>query len=117
TRAWSKRFFDKMHKMPTMNHAGVYSATTIYLEAVQATGTDDADTVMAYLHKNKFSDMFAKNMYVREDGRMIHDMYAFQVKKPSEPKKPWDSSTLKAVIPAKDAFRPISTSQCPLVKK
>src|SRR5215471_6683524 len=108
TRAWSKRFFERMKKMPTMDHAGVYSATLMYLNAVKATGTDDADTVMAYLKKNKVSDMFGKNMYVRPDGRMIHDMYLFQVKKPQESKKPWDYYSLRALIPAETAFQPLS---------
>jgi len=117
TRAWSKRYFEKMKKMPTMNHAGVYSATLMYLEAVQATGSDDADTVMAYLKKNKHSDMFAKNLSVREDGRAIHPMYLFQVKKPSESKKPWDYYWVRAPIPAEIAFQPLDKSRCPLIKK
>jgi len=117
TRAWSKRYFEKMNKMPTMNHAGVYSATMMYLNAVKATGTDDADTVMAYLKKNKVSDMFGKNMYLRDDGTLVHQMYLFQVKKPSESKKPWDYYNVRAPIPAEVAFQPLKDSRCPLVKK
>jgi branched-chain amino acid transport system substrate-binding protein len=117
TRKWSKRFFDKTKKMPTMIHAGVYSAVTMYLNAVKATGTDDADTVMAWLRKNKHSDMFGKNMTLREDGRLVHDMYLFQVKKPSESKGEWDYYNVRQTIPADQAFQPLSLSRCPLIKK
>jgi branched-chain amino acid transport system substrate-binding protein len=117
TRKWSKRFFEKMKKMPSMNHAGVYSAVTMYLNAVKATGTDDADTVMKWLRENKHSDMFGKNMVVREDGRLLHDMYLMQVKKPEESKTPWDYYNVRQVIPAAEAFQPLSASRCPLVKK
>jgi branched-chain amino acid transport system substrate-binding protein len=117
TRKWSKRYFDKMKKMPSMNQAGVYSAVTMYLNAVKGTGTDDADAVMAWLRKNPQSDMFGKNMKLREDGRLVHDMYLFQVKKPSESKGPWDYYNMRQVIPADAAFQPLSASRCPLVKK
>jgi branched-chain amino acid transport system substrate-binding protein len=90
TRAWSKRFFEKTKKMPTMIQAGVYSATTMYLNAVKATGTDDADAIMEWLRANKHNDMFGSDMTLRQDGRLVHDMYLFQVKKPSESKGPWD---------------------------
>jgi len=117
TRAFGKRFFDKMKKMPTMVQAGVYSSTLQYLKAVQAAGTDDADAVMAQLRKAKINDMFAKGGYIRADGRMVHEMYLMQVKKPSESKYPWDYYTIKAKIPGDQAFRPLSQSVCPLVKK
>jgi branched-chain amino acid transport system substrate-binding protein len=117
TRKWSKRFFEKTKKMPTMIHAGVYSAVTMYLNAVKATGTDDADTVMAWLRKNKHSDMFGKNMTLREDGRLVHDMYLFQVKKPSESKGEWDYYNVRQTIPADQAFQPLTLSRCPLIKK
>jgi branched-chain amino acid transport system substrate-binding protein len=117
TRAFGKRFFGKMKKMPTMVQAGVYSATLTYLRAVQAAGTDDADAVMAQLKKLKINDMFAKNGYVRQDGRMIHDMYLMQVKKPSESKYPWDYYTIKATIPGEQAYQPLSLSRCPMIKK
>ena len=117
TRKWSKRYFDKMKKMPSMNQAGVYSAVTMYLNAVKATGSDDADTVMAWLKAHPQSDMFGKNMKLREDGRLVHDMYLFQVKKPQESKAPWDYYHLREVIPADKAFQPLSLSRCPLVKK
>jgi branched-chain amino acid transport system substrate-binding protein len=117
TRKWGKRFFERTKKMPTMIHAGVYSAVTMYLNAVKATGTDDADAVMAWLRKSKHSDMFGKNMVLREDGRLIHDMYLLQVKKPAESKGPWDTYHVRQTIPADQAFQPLSLSRCPLVKK
>jgi len=117
TRAWSKRFFEKTQKMPTMIHAGVYSATTMYLNAVKATGTDDADTVMAWLRANRHSDMFGSEMRLREDGRLVHDMYLFQVKKPSESKGPWDYYHVREKIAADQAFQPISLSRCPLLNR
>jgi branched-chain amino acid transport system substrate-binding protein len=117
TRAWSKRFFEKTQKMPTMIHAGVYSATTMYLNAVKATGTDDADAVMAWLRANRHSDMFGSDMRLREDGRLVHDMYLFQVKKPSESKGPWDYYHVREKIAADQAFQPISLSRCPLLNR
>jgi len=117
TRKWGRRFFDKMKKMPTMVQAGAYSATLMYLNAVKATGTDDADTVMKWLRANKHSDMFGKNMVLREDGRLVHDMYLLQVKKPEESKSPWDYYNVRATIPAAEAFQPLAASRCPLVKK
>ena len=117
TRAWSKRFFEKTQKMPTMIHAGVYSATTMYLNAVKATGTDDADAVMAWMRANKHSDMFGSDMTLRQDGRLVHDMYLFQVKKPSESKGPWDYYHVREKIAADQAFQPISLSRCPLINR
>jgi branched-chain amino acid transport system substrate-binding protein len=117
TRRWSKRFFEKHKKMPSMVHAGVYSGTMMYLNAIKATGTDDADTVMKWLRANKHSDMFGKNMVLREDGRLVHDMYLLQVKKPAESKSPWDYYNVRATIPAAEAFQPLAQSRCPLVKK
>lgn len=117
TRAWSKRFYEKTKKMPTMIHAGTYSATLMYLNAVKATGTDNADAVMAWLRANPQSDMFARNMVLREDGRLVHDMYLFQVKTPAESKGEWDYYHVRQVIPADKAFQPLSESRCPLVKK
>ncbi len=117
TRKFGKRFFDKAKKMPSMIHAGVYSATLTYLKAVQAAGTDDADAVMAKLKSTPINDVFAKDGKIRVDGRMIHDMYLVQVKKPSESKYPWDYYQVKATIPAEEAFQPLSKSTCPLVKK
>ena len=117
TRAFGERFFKTIGKMPTMVHAANYSAVTNYLKAIDATGTDDADTVMNHLRKTKFEDMYARNGYLREDGLLIHDLYLFQVKSPAESRKPWDYYKLLNVIPGDKAFRPLSESVCPLVKK
>jgi len=117
TRAWSRRFFSKHKKMPSMLHAGTYSAVTTYLKAVQAAGTDDATAVMKKMKETPINDFFAKNGKIREDGRMVHDMYLVEVKKPAESKEPWDYYNIKAVIPGSEAFQPMSLSRCPLVKK
>jgi branched-chain amino acid transport system substrate-binding protein len=116
-RAWGRRFFDKMKRMPSMIQAGNFSAVTQYLIAVKAAGTDDADAVMAQLKKQKINDMFTKNGYVRVDGRMVHDMYLMQVKSPAESKEPWDYFKLVQTIPGEEAFTKLANSKCPLVKK
>ena len=115
TRAWSKRFFDRMGKMPTMINAGVYSSIMMYANAVRATGTDDADVIMEWLRNNPQSDMFGKNMTLRKDGRLVHDMYLMQVKKPSESEAEWDYYNVRQTIPGNEAFQPLSESRCPLV--
>lgn len=117
TRAWSKRFFDKMKRMPTMVQAGNYSSVYHYLKAVKAAGTDEAKAVMAKMREMPVNDFFAKNGKLRIDGRMVHDMYLAQVKKPSESKYPWDYYHIRQVIPADQAYIPLSESTCPLVKK
>ena len=117
TRKLGRRFFDKMKRMPTMTQAGVYSGVLSYLKAVRTARTDNADAVMAELKKMKINDSFASNAYIRKDGRMMHDMYLMQVKRPSESKYPWDYYNVKAVIPAEEAFQPLSMSRCPLVTK
>ncbi|MCC7548198.1 MAG: ABC transporter substrate-binding protein [Burkholderiales bacterium] len=117
TRKWSRRYFDRMKKMPSSNQAGVYSAVTMFLKAVDGAGTDDADAVMAWLRRNPQSDMFGKNMKLREDGRLLHEMYLFQVKKPGESNGPWDYYHVRQTIPADQAFQPLSASKCTLVKK
>ena len=99
SRAWSKRFFEQIKHMPTMNHAGIYSAVTHYLKAVQAAGTDEAQAVMAQMRAMPVNDMFATNGHLRIDGRMVHDMYLFQVKSPEESKGPWDYYKLVETIP------------------
>ena len=116
-REWARRFFTKMKRMPSMLQAGDYSAVTQYLTAVKTAGTDDPDTVMAQLKKQKINDMFAKNGYVRADGRMIHDMYLMQVKSPAESKEPWDYFKLAQTIPGEEAYTKLANSKCPLVKK
>jgi len=117
TRAWSKGFFDQHKRMPTMVHAGQYSSIYQYLKAVKAAGSDDTKKVIAQMKKTPINDFFAKNGVIREDGRMVHDMYLVQVKKPSDSKYPWDYYTVKATIPGEDAFVPLKDSRCPLVKK
>jgi branched-chain amino acid transport system substrate-binding protein len=117
TRAWSKRFFERRKAMPTMTHAGVYSAVSHYLKAVKAAGSDEAPAVMAKMRELPVADFFAKNGKLREDGRMVHDMLLVQVKSPAESKYPWDYYKILATIPGDQAFRPLSESECPLVKK
>src|SRR3984885_3637542 len=116
TRAFGKRFFDKMKKEPSMNQAGYYSATMTYLKAVKAAGTTDADKVMAELKKTKISDMFTKSGYVRADGLMVHDMYVMQVKSPQESKYAWDYYKVVKVMSGEQAFGPI-TGLCPIAPK
>ena len=116
TRAFAKRYFEKMKKEPTMDHAGYYSATMTYLKAVKAVGTTDSDKVMAELKKTKINDMFAKGGYIRADGVMVHDMYVMQVKTPQESKYPWDYYKVVKVISGEEAFGPI-TGRCPLAPK
>ncbi len=117
TRAWSRRFFEKQRKMPTMVQAGQYSSVYNYLKAVKAVNSDDTKKVMDYMKKTPINDFFAKNGRIQPNGRMVHDMYLAQVKKPEEAKYPWDYYTIKATIPADQAFTPLKDSTCPLVKK
>ncbi|HUO80446.1 MAG TPA: ABC transporter substrate-binding protein [Steroidobacteraceae bacterium] len=116
TRAFAKRFFEKIHREPTMHQAGDYSATLTYLKAVKAVGSTDADRVMAELKRMKINDMFAKGGYIRADGVMIHDMYVMQVKTPQESKYPWDYYKVVKVMPGEEAFGPV-TGLCPLAPK
>lgn len=116
TRAWSKKYFAKMKKEPSMLQAADYSATTNYLNAVKAVGSDDADKVMAQLRKTKVNDMFAKNAELRPDGRLVHDMYLMQVKTPKESKAPWDYYKVAATIPGAQAYTTKAESKCSLWK-
>jgi branched-chain amino acid transport system substrate-binding protein len=104
-------------RKPNSNHASVYSATMHYLKAIQAAGTDDTAAVMAKMREMPINDMFAKGGVLRPDGRMVHDMYLFQVKKPSESKGAWDYFNLKGTIKGSDAFLPLAQSRCAAVKK
>jgi branched-chain amino acid transport system substrate-binding protein len=108
TRAFSKRFFDKFKREPSMDQGGYYSATLTYLRAVKAVGSTDPDKVMAELKKTRINDMFAKNGYIRADGVMVHDMYVMQVKTPKESKYPWDYEKVVKVMPGEEAFGPIT---------
>jgi len=116
TRAFGKRFQERIKRMPTMNQAATYSATLHYLKAVQAAGTKDTKTVMAKMREMPVKDAFTDNGVLREDGRMVHSMFLFQVKKPEESKGPWDYYKLLAEVPADQAFRPLKDGGCPLVK-
>jgi branched-chain amino acid transport system substrate-binding protein len=117
TRAWSKRFAAANGgKYPTMVHAGVYAGVLHYLKAIAALKSDDADKVMAKMKATPTDDpLFGKGM-VRADGRVIHNAYLFEVKKPSESKGPYDYYKLRATIPADEAFRPLNEGGCSLVK-
>src|ERR1700712_5073357 len=116
TRAFSNRFNEKVGHMPTMLQAGLYSATMHYLKAIDAIGTDDALKVMAQMKATPIHDFFAKNGKIREDGRMVHEMYLFEVKKPEESKGEWDLYKMLAEVPGDEAFRPLDKGGCPLVK-
>lgn len=115
SRKWSKRYFEKMKKMPTMFHAGNYSATLQYVNAVNAVGTD-ADKVMNYFRQTKINDMFTKNGVIRPDGRMVHDMHLMQVKTPAESKYAWDYAKLIQTVPGEQVFMTKAESKCALWK-
>jgi len=117
TRAWSRRYFEKLKKMPNMSQAGTYSSVMHYLKAVQAAGTDETAAVMKQMKAMPINDFFARNGRIREDGRMVHDMYLFEVKSPAESKYPWDYYKLVATIPGEQAFISPAKSQCPLMKR
>ena len=115
TRAFAKKFYERRKAMPTMAQAGVYSGVLHYLKAVKAAGTTEGDAVAAKMREMPVNDAFAHNGTVRADGRMVHDMYLVEVKKPSESKGQWDFYKILATIPGKEAFRPLSESDCPLL--
>ncbi|QDQ25679.1 ABC transporter substrate-binding protein [Chitinimonas arctica] len=117
TRAFGNKFLAKAGSMPTMVHAGVYSSTMHYLNAIKAAGTDTPEAVMKKMRELPINDFFAKGGKLREDGRMVHDMYLVQVKKPSESRSVWDQLKLLATIPGDMAFKPLSASECALIKK
>jgi branched-chain amino acid transport system substrate-binding protein len=117
SRTWSKRFFAIHQRMPTSAHATVYSATRHYLRAIEAAGTDEAKAVMAKMREMPINDFFAKNGKLREDGRMVHDMYLVEVKTPAESRGPWDYYKIIATIPGDQAFRPAGEDGCPLIKR
>lgn len=117
SRAFARRFQQRVGQMPNMAHAGDYSSTMHYLKAVQAAGSDNPDAVSAKMRELTISDMFTKNGKIRADGRMVHDMYLWQVKSPAESKGPWDYLKPVKTIPGEEAFMPLSQSSCYLVKK
>jgi branched-chain amino acid transport system substrate-binding protein len=117
TRAFSKRFMERIKRVPTGAQVGVYSSILHYLQAVKAAGTTDSAAVMKLMKETPINDVFARNGRIREDGRMVHDMYLFEVKKPSESKGRWDDYKLLATVPGDQAFQSLELSRCPLVKK
>lgn len=116
TRAWARRFFDKMKKMPSSVQAADYSAALEFLKAVKATGSDDADKVLAQMRKSKINDVFAKDGFIRGDGRMVHDMYLMQVKSPDKSTEPWDYFNVVQTIKGEDAWTSKADSKCALWK-
>ncbi|WP_081194053.1 ABC transporter substrate-binding protein [Halomonas sp. BC1] len=115
SREWAERYYDQVGRMPTMVQAGIYSSTMHYLKAVEAAGTDDPETVRAQMAEMPVEDFFARNGRIREDGRMVHDMYLAQMKTPEESTGEWDLYNILSTIPAEEAYRPLSESQCSLV--
>ncbi|MGD9803837.1 MAG: ABC transporter substrate-binding protein [Hyphomicrobiaceae bacterium] len=117
TRAFAKRWSARMNgRMPTSIQAGYYSSVTHYLNAIKATGTDETGKVMAWMKANPTDDPLFGKGYIRKDGRKIHEMHLFEVKKPEESKGPWDYYKLIRDIPGEEAFRPMDKGGCPLVK-
>lgn len=117
TRAWSKRFFEKQKRMPTMVQASVYSSVLHYLKGIAAASTDEMMPVLKKMRSMPVEDMFSRNGKLREDGRMVHDMYLLQVKRPSESKYPWDYYHVRQITPGDQAFIPLEKSTCALLKK
>ncbi|NIC04587.1 ABC transporter substrate-binding protein [Billgrantia bachuensis] len=116
SREWAERYYERVGSMPTMVQAGIYSSTMHYLQAVEATGSDDTQTVREYMMKQPIHDFFARNGRIREDGRMVHDMYLARVKSPEASTHEWDLYEILTTIPAEEAYRPLSESQCDLVQ-
>jgi branched-chain amino acid transport system substrate-binding protein len=116
-KAWAQRFNERMNFMPSQIQAGVYSAVTHYLRAVREAGSEDSLTVVAKMKATPINDIFASNGFIRDDGRMVHDVYFVQIKSPGESNGPWDLVKIIKTIPGDQAFRPLSDSECPLVKK
>lgn len=117
TRAFSERFKTAHGAVPSAIQAGVYSSVRHYLKAVAAAKSDEAKTVIAKMRELPIEDEVVRNAKLREDGRMVHDFYVFQVKKPAESKGEWDLYDLVATIPGDQAFRPLAQSACPAIKK
>jgi branched-chain amino acid transport system substrate-binding protein len=115
TRAFGHRFFELHHRMPTAPQAALYSGLSHYLKGVAATGSDDTDTVAAWMRENAVDDFYARGSKLRVDGKLIHDFYLFEVKKKSEVMEPWDYYKIIRRIPAGEAFSPLEQSECPLV--
>jgi branched-chain amino acid transport system substrate-binding protein len=117
SRKFAQRFFERHKKMPTMVHAGVYSAVTHYLNAIKAAGTDDAEAVSRKMRETPVNDFFSKNGKLGPDGLHRHDMYLVRVKSPEQSKKPWDYYEIVKTIPAAEAFPTVEMQACPLARK
>jgi len=117
SRAFAERFFERTGRMPNMVQAGEYSSVLQYLKAVQAAGTDDGEKVAAKLRELPVDDVFARGGTVLANGRMVHDMYLFRVKAPSESTRPWDYYEVLATVPGDQAFLPVEESGCPLIAR
>lgn len=115
-RAWSKRFFERTGAMPSDLQAGVYSSLAHYFKAVAATGSDHGATVVAKMRELPIQDPIVRHARLREDGRMVHDIYLLEVKKPSEIAEPWDYLKILRTVPGDEAFKPLAESDCPLLK-
>ena len=112
SRKFSRRFFDKTHKMPTMVQAGMYSAVTDYLKSIEAIGTDDSTAVLAKMKSTPINDFFSHNGHIRSDGLAVHDMYLMQVKRQGESKYPWDYYRKISTVPAGEAFSAPTPGAC-----
>lgn len=116
TRAWSRKFFEKIKRMPSSIQAGDYSAALNYLQAVKAINSDDSDKVLAQMKKTKVNDIFAKGGFIRDDGRMVHDMYLMQVKEPAKSTEPWDYYNVVQTFKGEEAWTTKAESKCALWK-
>jgi branched-chain amino acid transport system substrate-binding protein len=116
-KAWSQRFFDRVGTMPTAIQAGTYSAVRHYLQAIKDTGTDEPLAVVAKMRATVVNDMFATGGYLREDGRMVHDMYLTEIKTPAESTGPWDLVKILKTVRGDEAFRSLADSECPLIRR
>ena len=117
SRKWAQRFNEKHKRMPSFLQAGDYSAATFYLRGVKETGSDAPDTIMKWMKSNRIKDFFAKDGFVREDGRMIYDMYLVQVKTPAESSREWDYYKIVERLPGDKVYGSLEESTCKLVKK
>ena len=117
SRKWAQRFYKDQKRMPSSLQAGDYSSVAFYLQGVKATKTDDGDALMKWMKSNKINDFFATNGYVREDGRMVHDMYLLQVKTPAESKEAWDYVKLVETLPGDKVYASLAESTCEFIKK
>ena len=115
SRAFAQRFFERHNAMPTLGQAGVYSAVRHYLHAVEAVNTLDGEAVAAKMRAMPVDDAVIRNGTIRADGRLVHDMYLVEVRRPGESKDPWDLEKVLEAVPGNEVFRPLNESDCPLV--